>query len=91
MTKPLRLSPYLLLTLANLFWAGNWIISRAFHAELPPVALSFWRWLVSLLSLPPLSTAPGHVSAAAPNFSAVVATISPNCLTARGFGAATVG
>jgi hypothetical protein len=36
MTKPLRLSPYLLLTLANLFWAGNWIVSRAFREELPP-------------------------------------------------------
>ena len=39
MTKPLRLSPYLLLTLANLFWAGNWIVGRAFRGELPPVAL----------------------------------------------------
>jgi drug/metabolite transporter (DMT)-like permease len=51
MTKPLRVSPYLLLTLANLFWAGNWIISRAFRGELPPVALSFWRWVVALLCL----------------------------------------
>jgi drug/metabolite transporter (DMT)-like permease len=55
MTKSLRLSPYLLLTLANLFWAGNWIVSRAFHAELPPVALSFWRWVVALLCLLPLA------------------------------------
>ncbi len=47
--------PYLLLTLANLFWAGNWIVSRAFRGELPPVALSFWRWAVALLCLLPLS------------------------------------
>lgn len=37
--------PYLLLTLAVLFWAGNFILGRAFHAEIPPVALAFWRWL----------------------------------------------
>ena len=53
--KPLYASPYLLLTLANLLWAGNWIVSRAFHAELPPVALSFWRWMVALLCLLPLA------------------------------------
>ncbi|MCX7180920.1 MAG: DMT family transporter, partial [Proteobacteria bacterium] len=55
MKKPLHVSPYLLLTLANLFWAGNWIIGRAFRGELPPVALSFWRWVVALLCLLPLS------------------------------------
>lgn len=55
MKKPTRLSPYLLLTLANLFWAGNWVIGRAFRGELPPVALSFWRWVVALLCLLPLS------------------------------------
>lgn len=55
MKKPLHVSPYLVLTLANLFWAGNWVISRAFRGELPPVALSFWRWVVALLCLLPLS------------------------------------
>ena len=51
MKKPPHVSPYLLLTLANLFWAGNWVVSRAFRAELPPAALSFWRWMVALLCL----------------------------------------
>ena len=37
--------PYLLLTLAVLFWAGNFILGRAFHGIIPPVALAFWRWL----------------------------------------------
>lgn len=37
--------PYLLLTLAVLFWAGNFILGRAFHAEIPPIALAFWRWV----------------------------------------------
>jgi drug/metabolite transporter (DMT)-like permease len=46
--------PYLLLTLAVLFWAGNFILGRAFHADIPPVALAFWRWLCAslLISLP---------------------------------------
>jgi drug/metabolite transporter (DMT)-like permease len=51
--------PYLLLTLAVLFWAGNFILGRAFHTEIPPIALAFWRWvgaaiLVTLPALPHL-------------------------------------
>jgi drug/metabolite transporter (DMT)-like permease len=37
--------PYLLLTLAVLFWAGNFILGRAFHEDIPPITLAFWRWL----------------------------------------------
>ena len=55
MKNPPHISPYLLLTLANLLWAGNWIVSRAFRGELPPVALSFWRWTVAVLCLLPLA------------------------------------
>jgi drug/metabolite transporter (DMT)-like permease len=36
--------PYLLLILAVFFWAGNFIIGRAVRANIPPVALAFWRW-----------------------------------------------
>lgn len=46
--------PYLLLTLAVLFWAGNFIVGRAFHADIPPIALAFWRWVGAAL----LITAP---------------------------------
>ncbi|MDK9704280.1 MAG: DMT family transporter [Sulfuritalea sp.] len=55
MNKLPHVSPYVLLTVVNLFWAGNWVISRAFRGELPPVALSFWRWVVALLCLLPLA------------------------------------
>lgn len=48
-------SPYLLLALANLFWAGNWIVGRAFREDMPPVALSFWRWAIALLCLWPFA------------------------------------
>lgn len=41
--------PYLLLTFAVLFWAGNFILGRAFHSDIPPVALAFWRWAIASL------------------------------------------
>ncbi|MGI9385750.1 MAG: DMT family transporter, partial [Methyloligellaceae bacterium] len=42
-----------LLTLAPLFWAGNIVVVRAVHAEVPPIGLAFWRWaLAALLFLP---------------------------------------
>lgn len=48
-----RVSPYLFLTLAMIFFATNVVIGRAVHAEIPPVGLSFWRWIAaSLLLLP---------------------------------------
>lgn len=43
--------PYLLLVLTTLFWSGNFVLSRGMHAEIPPLALSFWRWAVALLIL----------------------------------------
>ena len=36
--------PYVLLTLAILFWSGNFVLGRAIRADIPPIALSFWRW-----------------------------------------------
>ncbi|ROR32412.1 DMT family transporter [Inmirania thermothiophila] len=47
--------PYLLLALAALFWSGNFVLGRAFHAELPPVGLAFWRWAAALAILAPLA------------------------------------
>ena len=50
-----HVSPHLLLALANLFWAGNWIVGRAFRDAVPPVALSFWRWTIALAFILPLA------------------------------------
>jgi drug/metabolite transporter (DMT)-like permease len=36
--------PYVLLVLTVLFWSGNFILGRAMRADVPPVALAFWRW-----------------------------------------------
>ena len=49
-------NPYFLLSLTALFWSGNFVLSRAIHAEIPPLALSFWRWLIALLILLPFVT-----------------------------------
>lgn len=47
--------PYLLLSLAALFWAGNWVVGRAVREAMPPLALNFWRWLVAALLLAPVA------------------------------------
>jgi drug/metabolite transporter (DMT)-like permease len=48
-------SPYLLLTLAMLCWAGNWVVGRAIREQIPPFTLNFWRWAASLLLILPVS------------------------------------
>lgn len=50
-----RPSPYLLLVLANIFWAGNWVVGRAMRGDIPPLALSFWRWMIALIFILPLA------------------------------------
>ena len=48
-------SPYLLLVLTILFWAGNFVVGRAVRADIAPVSLSFWRWAVALMVLLPFA------------------------------------
>jgi len=48
-------SPYLLLTLAPFFWACNWIVGRGFHDEIPPMAMTFFRWFFAVLILAPFA------------------------------------
>jgi drug/metabolite transporter (DMT)-like permease len=50
-----RVSPYLLLVLTNLFWAGNFVVGRAVHGVIPPAGLAFWRWVIALLVLAPFA------------------------------------
>ncbi|CAI09857.1 DMT family transporter [Aromatoleum aromaticum] len=46
-------NPYLLLTLASLFWAGNMVIGRGLREAVPPMTLAFWRWTIAFaLTLP---------------------------------------
>jgi len=41
-----------------LCWSSNWIVGRAIRADLPPVAFSFWRWVLAMLLLLPWSWRP---------------------------------
>lgn len=45
----------LLLILANLFWAGNYIFGKFVVTELSPTWITFLRWALALLLLLPLS------------------------------------
>jgi drug/metabolite transporter (DMT)-like permease len=44
---------YFLLTLMAFFLACNHIIGRSVHDEIPPIGLSFWRWLFAAVILLP--------------------------------------
>jgi drug/metabolite transporter (DMT)-like permease len=50
-----RVSPYLLLALTPLFWSSNWIVGRALHDAVPPMAMTFFRWLVAVAILAPFA------------------------------------
>lgn len=48
-------NPYLLLTLTSLFWSGNMVLGRGIRADIPPLSLAFWRWLIAFLLVLPLA------------------------------------
>ncbi len=45
----------LLLALAVLFWAGNSVVGRAMAGTVPPMALTFWRWVFAFLVITPMA------------------------------------
>ena len=53
-----RISPYWLLALTTLFWAGNFNLGRAISEDVPPIGLSFWRWAVAFIVLLPFAYSP---------------------------------
>lgn len=46
-----------LLALPPLFWAGNFIVGRSVRGDIPPLTLSFDRWVLASLVLLPLTYA----------------------------------
>jgi drug/metabolite transporter (DMT)-like permease len=48
-------SPYLLLSLTSLIWAGNFVVGRALRHDISAVELNLWRWLIALAILLPLA------------------------------------
>ncbi|UWU78679.1 DMT family transporter [Bradyrhizobium huanghuaihaiense] len=47
--------PYLLLSITALCWAGNAIVGRLAAGHIPPVTLSFLRWLLAFLLVLPFA------------------------------------
>lgn len=43
------------LAAAALFWAGNAVVARGTVGLIPPLAMSFWRWVIALLILLPFA------------------------------------
>jgi len=50
--KPLWLA-YTGLVLTPLFWAGNAVVAKSVVGEIPPLSMSFWRWVIALTILLP--------------------------------------
>ncbi|MEP7329946.1 MAG: DMT family transporter [Betaproteobacteria bacterium] len=50
-----RTKAYWLLTLTPFFWACNWIVGRGLAADIPPMAMTFFRWLFAILILAPFA------------------------------------
>ena len=55
MSASRRASPYLLLTMSPLVWAGNFIIGRGVRADIGPPAMPFLRWLFAIATLAPFA------------------------------------
>ena len=46
------------LVATTLFWAGNLIAARSLVDVIPPVTLSFWRWIIACVLLAPFAVRP---------------------------------
>lgn len=53
-----KLTPYFLLTASALFWGGNFVVGRAMSIDVPPIAMTFWRFFGALLILSPFMAGP---------------------------------
>ena len=49
MSRKTALLPYLALLVTAFLWSGNWIVGRAVHEDVPPVALAFLRWVLAVV------------------------------------------
>jgi drug/metabolite transporter (DMT)-like permease len=55
MNGRLKISPYMFLTLAPLFWAGNFVFGRPLSEALPPFGINLIRWVLACAILIPLT------------------------------------
>lgn len=54
-------SPYFYLSLASLFWGGNFVVGSLMARSWSPVAMTFARWILALLILVPLAAHGGRL------------------------------
>jgi len=54
----MRPTTLLYLLLPPLFWAGNIVLGRAMVGHIPPLALSFWRWVIAFAVIAPFTLRP---------------------------------
>lgn len=52
------LLPYAALTTTAFLWSGNWVTGRWLQGAVPPIAISFWRWLIAMAILLPFTAVP---------------------------------
>ncbi|HEV7477603.1 MAG TPA: DMT family transporter, partial [Burkholderiales bacterium] len=50
-----RALAFTFLALANLFWAGNWVLGRALRDAVDPISLNFYRWVIAVVVLAPFA------------------------------------
>lgn len=50
-----RVRAIALLTLAPLFWSINWVVGRGLADHVPPLAMTFYRWLFAIVILAPFA------------------------------------
>ena len=50
-----HITPYLVLSLAPLCWAGNIVLARGVAEMIPPMAFAFWRWTFAFFLVLPFT------------------------------------
>lgn len=48
-----RLPPAFLLSVSAFVWGGNFVVARWAHLDIPPLSLTFWRWVLAAALLTP--------------------------------------
>jgi drug/metabolite transporter (DMT)-like permease len=53
--QPHSVTPFVMVAIAPLCWAGNIVLAKGVSMLIPPVALAFWRWTIAFMVLLPFT------------------------------------